>query len=119
MKISIRKNSGVALIIVMLAIFTLAWMAAGLSYSMKVESRLAANADADRQMIWLGRSGVELARYVLAQEAAIPNEPYDALNQVWAGGPGGLGETNGTLAGLSLDNYPIGDGSVSVKIVDL
>jgi general secretion pathway protein K len=41
------------------------------------------------------------------------------LNQIWAGGPGADCETNGPLAGISLDNYQIGDGTVSLKIVDL
>jgi general secretion pathway protein K len=58
---------------------------------------------------------VELARWVLAQEKC----PYDSLNQIWAGGPGADCETNGPLAGISLDNYQIGDGTVSLKIVDL
>ena len=62
---------------------------------------------------------MELARYVLSQQLTIPNEPYDSLNQIWAGGPGGIGETNSVLSGLSLDHYPIGDGTVSVKIIDL
>ena len=51
---------------------------------------------------------MEYARWILAQEAAIPGAPYDSLNQIWAGGPGGLGETNSVLSGISLDNYPVG-----------
>ena len=50
---------------------------------------------------------------------AIAGEPYDSLNQIWAGGPGGPGETNSPLAGISLDNYQVGDGTVSIKIIDL
>jgi general secretion pathway protein K len=109
--------SGMALIVVMIAIAVFSAMAAALAFSMKVETRLAQNADNEEQLLWLGRSGVELARYVLAQEAAINR--YDALNQIWAGGTGAATETNSVLAGLSLDNYPVGDGTVSVKIVDL
>jgi type II secretory pathway component PulK len=41
------------------------------------------------------------------------------LNQFWAGGPGGPGETNSMLNGIDLNNYPIGDGTVTVKIIDL
>jgi len=115
MKIRPRPQSaGIALLIVMCAIFVLSILAAGLAYSMKVESRLAMGADTNQRLVWLGRSGVELARWVLAQE----NCPYDSLNQIWAGGPGSECETNGPLAGLSLDNYQIGDGTVSVKITD-
>jgi general secretion pathway protein K len=46
-------------------------------------------------------------------------EPYDSLNQIWAGGPGGEGETNSPLLGASMDNYQIGAGTISVKIIDL
>jgi type II secretory pathway component PulK len=107
-----------ALIIALLAIFVLSANAALLWYSMQVDMKLAGESQYEPNLLWLGRSGVELARYVLAQEAAIPNEPYDALNQIWAGGPGGLGESNSVLVGLSLDHYQIGDGWVSIKIED-
>jgi len=117
MKISTRPESaGIALLIVMCAIFVLSLLAAGLAYSMKVESRLAAGTDTNQRLIWLGRSGVELARWVLAQEAS---QPYDSLDQIWAGGTGSIGETNSPLKGIDLSNYPIGDGTVSLKIVDL
>jgi len=120
MKLSVQtRTRGIALIIVMIAIFVLSVMAAVFATSMKVESKLAANADHDQQLIWLGRSGVELARWVLSEQMTIPNEPYDALNQIWAGGPGGIGESNSPLVGISLDNFQVGDGSVSIKITDL
>jgi general secretion pathway protein K len=120
MKISSQtKPRGIALFIVMVAIFVLSVMGAIFAASMKVETKLAINAEHEEQLLWLGRSGVELARYVLSQQMTIRNEPFDALNQIWAGGPGGLGESNSVLSGISLDNYQIGDGTVSVKIVDL
>ena len=121
MKFSTRQNSnaGIALIIVMCAIFVLSIMAAAFALSMKVEMTLARRANSEQQLLWLGRSGVELARYVLSQQMAIQGEPYDSLNQIWAGGPGGPGETNSPLAGISLDNYQVGDGTISVKIIDL
>lgn len=120
MKISIQSRSpGFALIIAMIAIIVLSMLAAKLAISMKVEMTLARRADSEQQMLWLGRSGVELARYVLSEEMQISGEPYDSLNQIWAGGPGGPGETNSPLAGISLDNYQVGDGTVSIKIVDL
>lgn len=120
MKTPIRHHrDGIALIMAMIAIFVLSALAAGFALSMKVETRLAQNADSEQQLLWLGRSGVELARYVLSQQLTIPNEPYDALNQVWAGGPGGADSTNNALSGLSLDHYPVGEGTVSIKIVDL
>jgi type II secretory pathway component PulK len=94
-------------------------LAAALAFSMKVETKLARNADDEQQLLWLGRSGVEYARWILAQQSSIVGEPYDSLNQIWAGGPGGPGETNSVLSGISMDNYQIGDGTVSLKIIDL
>jgi type II secretory pathway component PulK len=118
MKIRTHHNSGgIALIMVMCAIFVLSALAAGFVLSMKVETRLAQNANSEQQLLWLGRSGVELARYVLSQHP--PGEPYDSLNQKWAGGSGSLAESNSVLSSLSLDNYPVGDGTVSIKIIDL
>ncbi len=118
MKISTRHQpAGIALLIVMCAIFVLSILAAGLAYSMKVESTLAQHADTNQRLVWLGRSGVELARWVLAQEAT--TQPFDSLNQIWAGGSGSMGETNSPLAGIDLKNYPIGDGTVSLNIIDL
>ncbi len=110
-----------ALIMAVIAIFVLSALAAGFALSMKVETRLAQNADSEQQLLWLGRSGMELARYVLSEQLTIPNEPYDALNQVWAGGPGSIASSNSPLSGLSLDHYPIGDdgGTVTIKIIDL
>jgi general secretion pathway protein K len=118
MKIRTRHGSdGIALIMVMCAIFVLSALAAGFMLSMKVETKLAQNANSEQQLLWLGRSGVELARYVLMQHP--PGEPYDSLNQKWAGGSGSLGESNSVLSSISLDNYPVGDGTVSIKIIDL
>jgi general secretion pathway protein K len=117
-----RRNhpqSGIALIIVMCAIAVFSALAAALVFSMKVETRLARNADDEQQLLWLGRSGVEYARWILAQSSSVAGEPYDSLNQVWAGGPGGGGESNSPLSGISLDNFPVGQGTVSLKIVDL
>lgn len=117
MKLRIKKfDSGIALIIVMIVITVLSIMAGGFAYSMKVETRLARNAYFDNEMEWLGRSGIELARYVLGQQKNIPNEPYDSLNQKWAGG---IGPTNGLLSDITLENVPLGNGIISVKIVDM
>jgi len=118
MKIPSRKtSSGMALIVVMIAIAVFTALAAALAFSMKVETKLARNAENEQQLLWLGRSGVEYARWILSQHP--PAEPYDSLMQIWAGGPGGPSETNSPLAGISMDNFKIGDGSVSLKIVDL
>jgi general secretion pathway protein K len=114
-----RQSSthGIALIIVMLVITVLTVLAAGLAYSMKVETTLARNMGSEADMELVGRSGVEFARYILAQQLNIPNESsFDALNQKWAGGPGG---TNQLLADVSLGNNEIGPGRFSLQIIDL
>jgi type II secretory pathway component PulK len=68
MKIRLGHNSdGMALITAVIAILVLSALAAGFALSMKVETRLAFNANSETQLYWLGRSGVELARWVLAQ----------------------------------------------------
>lgn len=103
---------------VMIAIFVLAILAGGFAYSMKVETRLALNANSEAELEWLGRSGVEYCRWILAQQLLIPNEPYDALNQVWAGGPGGMGTSNSPLAEVQQE-VRLGNGSFTWKITDL
>ena len=120
MKTAARKiKSGIALIIVMIAITVLGILAAGFAYSMKVETKLAQNANSESELIWLGRSGVEYARYILAQQLALGCEPYDSLNQIWAGGAGGICTSNSVLSGLSLKDYQLGDGKFSLTITDL
>jgi len=112
MKISGQnKPQGIALFIVMIAIFVLSVMAAIFALSMKVEMKLAQNAEHKEELLWLGRSGVEYCRWVLSQE----NCPYDALNQVWAGGSGSECDTN-----LAVQNpVQVGDGSFTWTIIDL
>ncbi len=120
MKITLQTSTrGIALIIVMMIIVVFSALAIQFAFMMKVELQLARNIDSESEMEWMGRSGVELARYVLAQQLNCPNEPYDALNQKWAGGPGGNCSTNGPLADVSLDQVQLGRGKFSVKITDL
>ncbi len=117
MKIKFRQGErGIALIIVMMVIVFLAILAGGFAYSMRVETRLAHNMALEPDLEWLGRSGVEFARWVLAQQMTIPTEPYDSLDQFWAGGSG---STNEIWAGLSLENNKLGTGEFTVKIVDM
>ncbi|HLX94864.1 MAG TPA: general secretion pathway protein GspK [Verrucomicrobiae bacterium] len=113
------RPQGIALVIVMIAIFLLSVMAAIFATSMKVETKLAQNAEHGEQLLWLGRSGVERARWILSQQLTIPNEPYDSLNQFWASGQASFDESNSVFSGLALDNYRVGDGTISIKIVDL
>ncbi len=109
------QERGFALVMVMIVIAVLMALAAGFALSMKVECRLVGNANNESELEWLGRSGVELARYVLGNSMG---QPYASLNQIWAGGPGSGRETNGALAGISLVNNELGSGIFSIKIVD-
>jgi general secretion pathway protein K len=114
------RTQSFALIIALMAIFILSANAAMLWYSMRVDMKLAAESQDEPQLLWLGRSGVELGRYVLAQEAATSTgQRYDSLNQIWAGGPGGVGESNSVLTTIDLNHFAVGDGWVSLKIIDL
>lgn len=120
MKIPIQKKPrqrAIALVMVMLAILAIGILAASFAFSMKVELRLAGNLAREPDMEWLGRSGVELARFVLAEKARIPEERgFDALSQMWAGGPLG---TNEVLMGISLSDVRLGEGRINVRIQDL
>ncbi len=111
------RQSGIALILVMGVIIVLTALVAGFTYSMQVEARLAQNFRNDAEMEWMARSGVELARFILAEELRSPEgRMYDALNQLWAGGVGSI--TNETLAGISLTDNVIGRGRFSISITD-
>ena len=111
-----KKTQGVAVIVALVAVTVLTMLAGAFAYSMKVESRLAANSDHDEQLLWIGRAGMERARWILSIEG---NLPVTTLNQIWAGGPGEGPETNGPLAGISLDDFPVGEGTVSLKMTEL
>src|SRR6266545_1487619 len=111
-----QSESGIALIIVLIVIVVLGILAGGFAYSMKVETTLARHASFSSELDWMGRSGVEVAKWVLAQGSQGPNGQFDSLKQKWAGGPG---ETNDALAGIDLKNYPMGNGMLSIDIIDL
>ena len=111
-----RARRGFALVMVLIVITVLGILAGSFAYSMKVEMRLAQNSTFESELEWLGRSGVELGRYVLGQSMG---QPYTSLNQLWAGGPGGPNETNSVLAGITLLDNKLGSGRFSVRIKDL
>ena len=102
----------------MISIFVLSMLAAGFAYSMKVETKLARNANNEAELEWLGRSGVEYARWVLANSLLNPMQPYDSLDQPWATGSGWLGPTNNPIAEVQ-NPFTLGKGTVSWKITDL
>jgi type II secretory pathway component PulK len=108
-------NRGIALIIVMIVVLVFGALAAGLAYSMRVETKLARNASWDTELEWEGaRSGIDLAKYVLSQPAQ-GGQAYDALNQKWAGG---TGETNEAMMDLDLSHVEVGHCTFSVTITD-
>lgn len=112
-------DQGVALIIVLLTLFTLGAMAAIFAYSMKVETRLAMNTQNTTELEWLGRSGVEVAKWILYQQDRIGSQRgFHALNQFWAGGPGPIEAEDNPFAGVSLRDIEIGEGRVSLDIED-
>ena len=121
----IRRASsqrGIALMLVMLVVLALMVIAGSFAYSIKVETKLALNTQSEAEMEWLGRAGVEMARWILFMQKRIPKEAgYDSLNQFWAGGPGPVDELESAqnpFLGMSLKNIPCGPGSFSLEIVD-
>ena len=111
------SQHGIAIFIVLISVAVLAGMAAIFAAKMSVETRLAMNSYNENDLEWLGRSGVELARYVLAQEMLQPgqNQHITALNQKWAGGNS---ETNELMQSIQMTDVELGNGKFSVKITD-
>lgn len=92
-----RDSAGIAIFIVLIWIFFLSAMVGAYALFMKTETKLAMNSNNDTELQWAGRSGVEYCRWILGQQLTIPNQPFDALNQKWAGG---TGDTNDVFADL-------------------
>src|SRR5580658_1148816 len=115
-----RNRSGIALIIVMIAITVLTMLTVAFAFTMKVETKLAQNSNSFEHLRAAGWSGGQYACMILSAQLQEGNEPYDGLDQKWAGGPGDDGDSNSVLSNISLDDYPLRDGSkISIKIVDL
>ena len=109
-------NRGIALMMVLIVVMVFAGMAWLFANSMKVEIKLARNNSFDADFEWAARSGVEVARWVLANDSTGPFAQSDSALNKWAGGPG---DTNGPLAGVDLSHIELGDNVVlSIKIVD-
>jgi general secretion pathway protein K len=75
-------------------------LAGGFAYSMKVEMRLAMNSRNFSELEWIGRSGMEYAKWILAEDMKL--DPRDAAFDVWAGGPGGMNASNSPIAEIRL-----------------
>ena len=110
-----QPRSGIALIIVMLVIVVLGILAGGFAYSMKVETTLARHATFNTDLDWAGRSGVEVAKWVLAQGLAGPQGPVGSFKREW----GDFGLTNDILSAVDLKHYEMGDARLSIDIKDL
>ena len=117
-----KRDRGIALIIVMIIVAALTVIVTGFAYSMRVETKLARNTRFNPDMDWLGRSGVELARYLLSKRAP-GEEQMDALHQKWAGGPGRIGmgamDELEPWEELDMTNVKLGNGTFSIKITDM
>lgn len=107
-------QSGIALIVVLIVIVVLGILAGGFAYTMRVETTLARHASFNSELDWIGRAGVEYCQWILSQSC--PQEPYDSLNQIWAGGAGGRC-TNETIIPSGVP-VPVGNGSFTWKIED-
>jgi general secretion pathway protein K len=116
-EIGLRPCRGIALIIVLISVFVLTILAGGFAYSMKIETRLARNANSETELEWLGRSAVECARWELGQYRTVPL-PYDALDQPWAGGANLMGISNTPLAEFKHEIHTE-NGEATWTIVDL
>ena len=110
-----NSRRGIALVLVMLTIIVLSVIVGSLAVSMSAEIRLARNTEYDSQMEWMGRSGIELARYALANKCA-DQKSIDALNQFWAGG---TSQCSNDVDNVPLKNVPLGSGHISVTITDM
>ena len=106
------RSRGVAIMVVMGFIIVLTILATAFAVNMSVEAKLARNADSGAEVEWLCRSGVELAKYSLSRQLADPESPYDALNQVWAGGPGNTNAVDTGSIEMSFTNSGWAPGTV-------
>jgi general secretion pathway protein K len=103
----------------MISIFVLSMLAGAFAYSMKVETKLARNANSESELEWLGRSSVECARWELVQYLTTsPPMLYDSLDQPWAGGSSITGISNSPLMDFKHE-IQTKNGSATWTIVDL
>ena len=115
-RIPSTRERGVALVMVLGFIIVLAVMATAFATNMQVEVKLARKDNDDVKVEWICRSGIELSKYILAQQMANAQEPYDSLNQKWAGGPAGTNGFNIYLENLNLTNSAWAENTVLGQI---
>ena len=109
-------SSGIAIFVVLIWVFFLSALAGAFALFMKTETKLAMNSNNDTELQWVGRSGVEYCRWLLGVQLSVPNQPYDALNQKWAGG---TGDTNDVLADVTTTVEVSPGARFTWKITDL
>lgn len=112
-----HAESGVALMMTMICVIVLGGMAALFAISMKTETKLAMNANAEQQFYALGQSAVDYCKAVLSAGMACPEEPFDALTQVWAGGSGS--QCSNEMLSVIKSEVNLGYGSFKWKMTDL
>lgn len=94
-------ESGVALLVVLLAITLLTITVVEFTYSTQVETRLARGARNALQAYYLARSGVNVAEALLTVDTLI-NES-DSLRDIWA---------------VPIPPMPLGDGTIMIRVLD-
>lgn len=97
-----RRDAGMALMIVMIAVISLSILAGIYAHSMKVEARLAMNSNDDSKLMWMGRSGIEYVKTVLAEDAKT-NSVTDTRSDNW---------------GIPSELMEIGNGTITITLVE-
>ncbi len=100
----------------MCVVIALTAVVGSFAISMNTEIRLARNSDYDDKMEWMGRSGIEEARCLLANKSP-EQKSIDALNQYWAHGSN-IGSNDLSML-IPLDNEPMGEGTRTLVIEDM
>lgn len=117
-KTSQRKGSkGIALIMVLMVVTVLTVLAGGFAYSMKIETKLARNASWESEFEWMGRSGIDIARFALSQRSGA-GANYESLCQAWAGGTKETNDYVAALLGHWIPVSPSGDAQILVTLED-
>jgi general secretion pathway protein K len=109
-----KRTRAIALVIVMIIVVCFGLLAALLAMQTTVETKLARNASWDTELEWIGRSGIEYAKWILTPCGGAGDQ-FDAKNQLWA--KPSIPPTN-CFEGVTLTDVPLGHGKFSVDIID-
>ncbi len=96
---SCRNNRGMALLVVLVIIALLTSLLTELAFSTLVDLRLTETFRDTTRAYYLAKGGVNAGRMILQED----RNGYDGFDEMWSQG---------------VINYPVGDGAVSVRIVD-